>query len=430
MYGKQTFQSVCSKRFFSHTKINQFPLPKHHKRNHYEVLGVSINATDKEIKKKFRELSKKYHPDIVNSQTELSPEEKKNKNDKFIELATSYEVLGDTSKKAKYDQDFKTVENINEYRAQQRQEFHDRYYGASPHEFKSSGLKSSRNRVHYGTGSPYRDKSFFDGQFKGHDKYDVPHFDYDAHLAKNIRQDKRVNQSKATYTIGNVTNHDLAHRNISFGIRKDISSDGKSTSDYYKYTKPNQNSTNVSNINSTDQFAFHANEYEKNIQQEAKFSIKYVIGILLFGTVLFSAIGKNKNKSNKEDSESFIKSMEPTQPISQEKNSNIIIKSKTTDKHIKKATIPAVTKTESVEQTSSAVNNDSDILSKKSVSKNENSSNKDVFESSNDSKVGSDSVNKKSHNESNTELNNDIQSENKPVKSNYATLLLQTAAKK
>ncbi|GME96556.1 unnamed protein product [[Candida] boidinii] len=121
--------------------------------------------------------------------------------------------------------------------------------------------------------------------------------------------------------------------------------------------------------------------------------------------------------------------MEPTQPISQEKNSNIIIKSKTTDKHIKKATIPTVTKTESVEQTPS-VNNDSDILSKKSASKNENSSNKDLLQSSNDSKVGSDSVNKKSHNESNTELNNDIQSENKSVKSNYATLLLQTAAKK
>ncbi|OUM52432.1 hypothetical protein BVG19_g1625 [[Candida] boidinii] len=412
MYGKHVFQSVCFKRFFSRTRTNQIPLPKHNKRNHYEVLGVSINATDKEIKKKFRELSKKYHPDIVNSQTELSPEEKKDKNDKFIELATSYEVLGDTSKKAKYDEDFKTVENINEYRAQQRQEFHDRYYGAAPHEFKSSGLKSSRNRVHYGTGSPYRDKSFFDGQFRGHDKYDVPHFDYDAHLAKNIRQDKRVNQAKATYTIGNVTNHDLAHRNISFGIRKDISSDGRSTSDYYKYTKPHhQNSTNVSNIASTDKYAFHTNEYERNIQQEAKFSIKYVIGMLLFGTLLFSTIGKNEKDK---ESEIFLKSMKPDNeptPTSQEKNSSITIKSKTTDKHIKKAAITPVPKTESSEQKPIA-DNDSDIpLSKHSVSQTEKSSHEDAFTTKPEQKT-------------------ELQSENKTDKNNYAALLLQTAAKK
>ncbi|MFY0626414.1 MAG: molecular chaperone DnaJ [Reichenbachiella sp.] len=66
------------------------------KRDYYEVLGVSKSASGDEIKKAYRKLAIKYHPD-------KNPDDKEAE-EKFKEAAEAYEVLSDAKKKQRYDQ--------------------------------------------------------------------------------------------------------------------------------------------------------------------------------------------------------------------------------------------------------------------------------------------------------------------------------------
>ena len=65
-------------------------------RDYYEVLGVSRSASGPELKKAFKKLAMKYHPD-------RNPDDP-SANEKFKEAAEAYEVLSDSEKKSAYDQ--------------------------------------------------------------------------------------------------------------------------------------------------------------------------------------------------------------------------------------------------------------------------------------------------------------------------------------
>jgi len=71
------------------------------KRDYYEVLGVAKGASDDDIKKAYRKLAMKYHPDRVST---LPDKEKKEAEDKFKELQEAYAVLSDAQKRQMYDQ--------------------------------------------------------------------------------------------------------------------------------------------------------------------------------------------------------------------------------------------------------------------------------------------------------------------------------------
>jgi molecular chaperone DnaJ len=65
------------------------------KRDYYEILGVSRNATDEEIRKAYRKLAHKYHPDKTGGDKEAE--------EKFKEVGEAYSVLSDPQKRAQYD---------------------------------------------------------------------------------------------------------------------------------------------------------------------------------------------------------------------------------------------------------------------------------------------------------------------------------------
>lgn len=64
-------------------------------RDYYEILGVSKEASQDEIKKAFKKLARKYHPDVAKDQPDAE--------EKFKEVNEAYEVLGDPDKRQKYD---------------------------------------------------------------------------------------------------------------------------------------------------------------------------------------------------------------------------------------------------------------------------------------------------------------------------------------
>ena len=64
-------------------------------RDPYEALGVSPDASQEEIKRAYRKLAKRYHPDTTGGD--------KAKEDRFKEVSTAYDIIGDPEKRAKYD---------------------------------------------------------------------------------------------------------------------------------------------------------------------------------------------------------------------------------------------------------------------------------------------------------------------------------------
>lgn len=64
-------------------------------KNYYTILGVSNTATSKEIQKSYRELARKYHPDVNGGDAKFDK--------KFADINEAYEILKDEEKRKEYD---------------------------------------------------------------------------------------------------------------------------------------------------------------------------------------------------------------------------------------------------------------------------------------------------------------------------------------
>ncbi|GGW59544.1 cold adaptation protein ActJcold adaptation protein ActJ [Alishewanella tabrizica] len=74
--------------------------------NHFRVLGVKSNASDDEIKKAYRRLANKYHPDKLHG---LSEDERDQAANQLQRVKTAYDVLNDPKQRAAFLKDFNNV---------------------------------------------------------------------------------------------------------------------------------------------------------------------------------------------------------------------------------------------------------------------------------------------------------------------------------
>jgi curved DNA-binding protein len=100
--------------------------------DYYKILGVAKNASDEDIKKAYRKLARKHHPD-------LNPNDKE-AHKKFQEINEANEVLSDPEKRKKYDKYGKDWQHGEEYEKaqQQRRQSHSTNFGGP--EFHSQGF--------------------------------------------------------------------------------------------------------------------------------------------------------------------------------------------------------------------------------------------------------------------------------------------------
>lgn len=97
--------------------------------DYYKVLGVERDASQEEIKKAYRKLAKKYHPDINRENPQAQ--------ERFQEINEANEVLGDPEKRRRYDEYGEHWKHSEEFEAQQR---NARTHGGEAQEFGFGGF--------------------------------------------------------------------------------------------------------------------------------------------------------------------------------------------------------------------------------------------------------------------------------------------------
>lgn len=176
--------------------------------NYYQILELPRNASIKDIKAQFRKLSKKYHPDL---QSHLSEKEKEENSKKYVLMSLAYDTLKDVKAKRAYDASLghKKTPTASHSPDPHHSEWQNKYYGEAKYYSKGRasgtyylrGYNTRKHKVHNfhdGSGAE-NTNSHFNGAHKNYgDRYSVPHFNYDEHLAKHLKFEQRIIEKQLT----------------------------------------------------------------------------------------------------------------------------------------------------------------------------------------------------------------------------------------
>lgn len=151
--------------------------------DYYKILGIEKNATDEDIKKAYRKLARKFHPD-------LNPNDKE-AHQKFQQINEANEVLSDPEKRKKYDTYGKDWQHADQFEQQKRSR------GQSPFD---------RGQEFYGNADSDF-SSFFDSMFGGSGRSRQTKFrgqDYNAELKLNLTDALHTHQQTLTVNGKNI----------------------------------------------------------------------------------------------------------------------------------------------------------------------------------------------------------------------------------
>uniref|UniRef100_A0A060TB91 ARAD1B06358p n=1 Tax=Blastobotrys adeninivorans TaxID=409370 RepID=A0A060TB91_BLAAD len=163
----------------------------------FKTLGLPPSATKAQIKSKFYELSKKYHPDRMRHKPE---DEQQHSEKRYREITEAYELLSDPSKLEQYrSQEAHSTSTSSS--ASTGASSYDYYgstrdaraqYRSSHGHARPSGLYRERERSRvFNYGRPYNpNHDAMYGGYRPHSKHDVPHFDYDKHYSRHLAYDQ------------------------------------------------------------------------------------------------------------------------------------------------------------------------------------------------------------------------------------------------
>lgn len=166
-------------------------------KDYYEILGVTKNATNNDIKKAYKKLAKKYHPDL--NQGDKVAEEK------FKEINEAYEVLGDEGKRKKYDTFGQS------YSFQNGADFDPSQFG-----YGNGGYQ------YYSTGNASDFSDFFNMFFGGHGGSRTSSFDIGSMFSNRRSKSVKGNDIESEIEISLIEAYEGASKTISLNVSGEI----------------------------------------------------------------------------------------------------------------------------------------------------------------------------------------------------------------
>ncbi|KAL7070980.1 hypothetical protein ACQ4LE_009819 [Meloidogyne hapla] len=172
------FQILLSSHLVDHSSILIYKIKRFStttarlRRDLYETLGISHNASQDEVKEAFYDLSKKHHPDLVGSNT--------TSNKKFLTIKAAYDVLRDEKKRTEYDNSItkrqqnssfqmhslsKSKRNDIEWRQQQQQSQNSQQMDSATQNMKIFSFLSTKER------NPFFDKLMLEDAWRRTKKF-------------------------------------------------------------------------------------------------------------------------------------------------------------------------------------------------------------------------------------------------------------------